>query len=80
MDSATALERLAGIREGLQADGYDLHVGNAANPLVITVVAGPDSCADCLVPKSIMAQMLGAELDRSPDEIELIYPADGGGH
>jgi hypothetical protein len=24
--------------------------------------------------------MLGAELDRSPDEIELVYPADGGGH
>jgi hypothetical protein len=80
MENTTVLERLASIREGLQADGYDLEVGDVTVPLVITVVAGPDSCADCLIPKSIMAQMLGAQLDRSPDEIELIYPVDGGHH
>lgn len=66
----------------LEADGYALEL-SAELPavLVARIVAGPDACADCLVPKAIMRHYFEDALRpvcdlRIPD-IRLVYPGEG---
>ena len=78
MQSKASVEaHLAGFREGLVADGYDLLVDEvAADKVRLRITAGPDSCADCLVPKDLMIDMLKASLEDMPaiKQVELAYP------
>lgn len=51
-------------RDVLAADGYQLDWSlSPAGQVTITILAGPDACADCLVPlpvmEAIMADALG---------------------
>lgn len=72
---------LAAPRAMLEADGYVLVVCDFSGArLRIAIEAGPDVCADCLVPKTMMIGYVQAALHRAgvepmPDII-LIYPAD----
>lgn len=76
VEGQDAEARLAGIRAGLQADGYDLIVHVGPN-LVVEITAGPDACADCLVPKALMKNILrGALGSEAPEDIVVRYPAD----
>jgi len=69
------------LRSMLAADGYDLEVrsltGEAAT---FEIQAGPEACADCLVPKGIMASIFASKLREclgaEVPEIQLIYPGD----
>lgn len=47
-------------REALASDGYELVVDDPgrAGGTAVRVVATDSACADCLVPKSLMASML----------------------
>ena len=66
-------------RTMLQGDGYDVVLdGYAEGELRLTVVAGPDACADCLVPKDMLARVIGGNLPPELDgtRISLTYPAD----
>ena len=55
-NEGAALDRaFAKMRSLLQADGYDLAVARAdAAGIVLGITAGPQACADCLVPPAIM--------------------------
>lgn len=70
---------LSGLREGYQADGYDLDVENISDGVAkIRISAGPDACEECLVPKPIAVNMIKTTLDGLPEikAVELIYPTD----
>jgi hypothetical protein len=69
-DLKDALQQL---RDVLTGDGYDLDWAlNARGEVTVTVVAGPDACADCLVPQSIMAAILTDALSATPYRLEAI--------
>jgi hypothetical protein len=67
----------------LEADGYRLAVSAPEiNRLRVEIIAGPEACDDCLVPKSMMEKMLeaalgGAGLPSLP--LEVVYPVEGHG-
>jgi hypothetical protein len=71
---------LAPLRELLQADGYALQIVSCDDgELVLQIEAGPDACAECLVPKAMMGKYVAAALSAHPElaelEAELRYPA-----
>jgi hypothetical protein len=67
----------------LEADGYRLAVSaSETNRLRVEVIAGPEACEDCLIPKSMLEKMLvaalgGVGLPSLP--LELVYPVEGHG-
>jgi hypothetical protein len=75
----TAEEALRGAAEVLAADGYVLRVrALTGTSATIAIIATEDACAECLVPKPVLAGMLRSAL---PDEvgietIEVLYPND----
>lgn len=72
-----ALQPMAAI---LEADGYRLAVTGAEGaPVLLEVVAGPDACADCLVPKEVFESIALDHLARAGlrPALEIRYPSDG---
>jgi hypothetical protein len=74
----TALEPL---RTMLAADGYELEIRDEDESLIVAEIkAGPEACAECLVPKDIMRahfeSALRAALAGDVPAVKLIYPAD----
>jgi hypothetical protein len=67
---------LDGLRSTLAADDYALAVTGSGSGVEVRITAGPDACADCLVPKPIMRSMLAPALGVPEDAIALVYPAD----
>ena len=70
---------LAGIQSALQADGYDLRVAVEPGRVTVSIEAGPDSCAECLVPVQLMTGMIEAELEHNdvalaPGTVHVRYP------
>jgi hypothetical protein len=67
----------------LEADGYRLAVSASENNrLRVEVIAGPEACEDCLIPKSMLEKMLVAALGGAglPSlALELVYPVEGHG-
>src|ERR1700753_2948190 len=61
---------LQGLRQGLNADGYDIEWtvagGASTGEVAIRVVAGPDACADCLVPGPVMQAIMSEALSAAP--------------
>ena len=72
--SADALENL---RQTLAADDYRMAVAETAAGIEVRITAGPDTCADCLVPKPLMRSILHDALGVPDDAITLVYPSDG---
>jgi hypothetical protein len=74
-DLKDALQQL---RDVLTGDGYDLDWAlNASNEVAVKVIAGPDACADCLVPQPIMAAILSDALSVTPYRLESIELPSG---
>ncbi len=70
---------LDALRTGFASDGYEIVVDSIDGGSVnIRIVAGPDACAECLVPKDTMRAILGAALTAVPNitTIELSYPVE----
>jgi hypothetical protein len=66
-------DALQQLRDVLAGDGYDLDWAlRAGNQVAVKVVAGPDACADCLVPQAIMAAILTDALSLTPYKLESI--------
>ena len=72
---------LGKMRTMLQADGYDLHVEVETGTATLIVLATPEACAECLVPKEMLASMAasmlhddGISLERTDIRVE--YPLD----
>lgn len=72
---------LASLRTMLAADGYAVELREEGPAvLVAEIKAGPEACADCLVPKAMMRgyfdAALRAGIEGAPPEVRLIYPGD----
>lgn len=72
---------LESMKETLAADGYHLTVSDVNDQLTLAIEAGPDACAECLVPKSMFARLVVSALDEAgismtEDEFDLVYPID----
>ena len=77
-DLKDALQQL---RDVLTGDGYDLDWAlSAGNQVAVKVIAGPDACADCLVPQPIMAAILTDALRATPYRLESIELPSGTAH
>lgn len=79
LDLAAASRALADMRTMLAADGYDMSLrATGTDTLAIEILAGPDACAECLVPKHIMAGIikdaLGSLLPAA--QVQVSYPAE----
>lgn len=55
-------ELLAPFITGLEADGYQLEVKLQPDRIDLRVEAGPEACADCLIPKGMMEEMFRSRL------------------
>lgn len=77
-DLTDALQQL---RDVLTGDGYDLDWAlNERNQVSVKVVAGPDACADCLVPPPIMAAILTDALSSTPYQLQSIELPSSASH
>jgi hypothetical protein len=66
-------DALQPLRDVLTGDGYDLDwTLGPAGTVAVTVIAGPDACADCLVPQPLMAAILSDSLSSTPYKLESI--------
>jgi hypothetical protein len=70
---------VADLRRTLAADDYALDIDRAGPGVLVRITAGPQACADCLVPPPIMRSILGGALGVPEHDITVIYP-DGAGH
>ena len=68
-------ERAGDIAATLAADGYHLRIAEAGDRVRVTITAGPDACADCLVPENLMRGILGQALGVPENAIDLTYPS-----
>jgi hypothetical protein len=71
-------DALQGLRDVLGADGYRLdYAVHGDRELVVSVLAGPDACADCLVPRQVMEGILADALQETPYTVARVeMPAD----
>jgi hypothetical protein len=69
-------ERAVVLASALAADGYRMEFAEKGDRLRVTIIATPDACADCLVPKDLMRGMLEQQLGIPADRIDLTYPRD----
>jgi hypothetical protein len=70
-----ALEPVAAI---LASDGYRLEIELVDSGVVLHVVAKPDACAECLVPKSTFRSIVQHYLTQTGVSrgFEVVYPSD----
>jgi hypothetical protein len=79
MDVEAIGTALAATREGLDAAGFSLDLGERDGCLLVTVSAKVGACEECLVPKSLFLQMVRDEIADSGtrvDRIDVVYPVD----
>jgi hypothetical protein len=67
---------LADLRRTLAADDYGMEVTRSGTEVLVRITAGPDACADCLVPPTIMRSILGRALGTAEESISVEYPAE----
>ena len=79
-DAEPAVAALAPFANGLSADGYTLEVSRPSSErLRVEIVAGPDACEECLIPKEMFEGMLSSRLRSEGvvfSDLSLIYPSD----
>lgn len=69
-------KQLDEFRKTMAADDYHLSVVLDEDTARATIEAGPDACAECLVPKDFMRMMLSPMLGVGAEKIVIDYPAD----
>jgi len=71
-----ALQRF---RDVLAADGYDLRWSvTAQDKVVVEIQAGPEACADCLVPLPVMEAIMSDALAPTPYQLDhIVLPPKG---
>ena len=66
---------LESIRLMLQADGYDItERASVDTRRVFEVTAGENACFDCLVPKTLMQELISQHLEIDRERIKVNYP------
>jgi hypothetical protein len=69
-------ERAVALQSTLAADGYRMEIAEQGDRVTVTIIATPEACADCLVPKDLMRGILEQALGVPGDAIDLTYPRD----
>lgn len=69
-------QQLEDFRKTLEADDYHLDITVLDDAAVARIEAGPDACAECLVPKDFMRQMLAPLVGVDAARIDISYPVD----
>lgn len=64
------------LRGSLEADDYHLSLEVSGDGANAVITAGPDACAECLVPKDLMKQMLAPMIGVDAGRIEMTYPVE----
>jgi len=74
----TINQMLEELRGGFEADGYELRLDSVDDACAaVTIVAGPEACPECLVPKSAMEGIVMQSLSGSGIErVTLTYPTE----
>jgi hypothetical protein len=67
---------LAPLRATLEADDYRLDVTEDGDRIAVRISAGPQACADCLVPKPILTDIVRRALGEPDRPIDIAYPGD----
>jgi hypothetical protein len=64
----------------LEADGYGAIVEAKPGLVLFRIVAGPEACADCLSPRSILEPMIVKQLRKQgfQEQVQLEYPEGEG--
>lgn len=78
--SDTAVDgALQGFRDMLASDGYELRWSlSSPDRVVVQILAGPDACADCLVPRPLMEAIMSDALGPTPYALDrIVLPTDG---
>lgn len=71
--------KLAEIKEGLAADGYQLTLAaGTGDGMRVRIDALDGACEDCLIPKPIFLDYVVSALDGqlTQDQVELFYPGE----
>jgi hypothetical protein len=77
MSTDTIETALRGLRDTLAADGYELVWSMEDEDRIgISVVAGSEACADCLVPPELMRSIVDDELSVTPYRVGSITLPD----
>lgn len=69
-DVETIRMALADIESALRSDGYELRVAVSPGQVLVSVEAGPMSCAECLVPLDLMTSLIESELVHNKVHVE----------
>jgi hypothetical protein len=72
-------QQLEDFRKTMEADDYHLSVELSGDAALATIVAGPDACEECLVPKDLMRSMLAPMLGVGAEKVRVVYPVDAHG-
>lgn len=72
---------LGDLKDSFRADGYEMTWALTGDTLKLRLVALPDACAECLVPKEALRGLLAGLLAQTAEgrrirRIELIYPTE----
>lgn len=68
--------QLDALRGSLEADDYHLSLDVTGDAASAVITAGPDACAECLVPKDLMRRMLSPMIGVPAEAIEMTYPVE----
>jgi hypothetical protein len=69
-------EGLRTLRASLEADGYRLDILEEGDRVGARISAGPEACAECLVPRPVLLAMLEHALGVPGRSIDLRYPGE----
>jgi hypothetical protein len=76
-NTQTVAAALGKFRDMLASDGYDLSWSlTARDSVVVQITAGPDACADCLVPLPVMEAIMSDALAPTPYALDHIVLPD----
>ncbi|HKI20060.1 MAG TPA: hypothetical protein VKA15_19380 [Isosphaeraceae bacterium] len=69
------------MHQALAADGYALKVEVSEEVVLVTIEAGDEACAVCLIPKDLMDAMIHSSLESEGFAMEgrtlhLLYPSE----
>jgi hypothetical protein len=82
MDLDEITEVLRPLADGLASDGYLLFATTEGRRLTVRVEAGPEACAECLVPKTLFDQIVLTKLRSVVGElvdaglVDISYPGE----
>lgn len=62
--ASAALAALSGVRQALEADGYELRL-SAGQPghVTVSIEATSDACPECLVPEPVLRSIVEAQME-----------------